>query len=654
MADEDDFEPRLGRMRSGGGKRARRYLGRVLAAANLARGGAFAGQRSRTYSGSRTGRGAGVGRLLASRLAGHRRVIVKTSIVKLAGKGAAGAVAHLRYLQRDGTTRDGEPGVLYGRDSDAVDGRAFTARGGADRHQFRFIVSPEDGDQYEDLRPLTRRLMARVEEDLGTTLDWVAVDHHNTGHPHTHIVVRGVDERGQDLVIARDYLTRGLRERAAELVDLDLGSPSPHEIAARLRREVDQERLTSIDRALLRDSGATREVAASHADPVMQSMRAGRLAKLSRMGLADDRGGGRYRLATGLADTLQRMGERGDIVRTMQRAYGDGAIALPPADHAIFDPRRDGVLVGRVVMRGLADEQADRHFLIVDALDGRAHYVAIGRGQDVEMLAPEAIVEVRGRETSVRPADRAIAAIAGEHAGQYSVEHHLRADANASEDFADAHIRRLEAARRAGLGVIRSASATWTIPADYLEQVEAWERRNLARQPVAITLLSARPVERLVDVDAVTWLDRRRDDPAASLVRDAGFGAEVRRAEIARRAWLIEQELAEQSGDKLVLRRGALATLQRRELMNAAAGVATETGKTYAAAQSGDHLEGTYRGRLDLIGGRFAIVERAHDFTLVPWRPALEQAVGKTVSGLIRDGQVSWTIGRGRQGPTIS
>src|SRR3546814_10121914 len=88
-----------------------------------------------------------------------------------------------------------------------------------DRHQFRFIVSAEDGMEYDDLKPRARRLMQRVEDDLGTKLDWVAVDHYNTGHPHTHIIVRGKDERGVDLVIARDYISHGLRERASELVD---------------------------------------------------------------------------------------------------------------------------------------------------------------------------------------------------------------------------------------------------------------------------------------------------------------------------------------------------------------------------------------------------------------------------------------------------
>ena len=298
MADDDIFEPRLGRIRSQGGKRARKYVSRVLAAANLARGGTFSFSSSKGFSGSRTGRGAGVGRMLASRdrqaAFRQRRVIIKARIVKLAGKGAAGAAAHLRYLQRDGTTRDGAPGALYGADADRVDAREFRERGSSDHHQFRFIVSPEDGAEYDDLKPLTRRLMTRVEQDLGTRLEWVAVDHFNTSHPHTHIIVRGKDHLGADLIIARDYLTSGMRERAAELVDLDLGPRSARDIEQALRAEVEQERLTSIDRALLRGIRDDRVVEARGRDAFDQTIRSGRLAKLSRLGLAEPIGAGRF------------------------------------------------------------------------------------------------------------------------------------------------------------------------------------------------------------------------------------------------------------------------------------------------------------------------------------------------------------------------
>src|SRR3546814_11604731 len=103
----------------------------------------------------------------------------------------------MRNCDRDGTTREGVRGQRYGIDTDRVDLSAGVEQAKGDRHQFRIIVSAEDGMEYDDLKPLTRRLMARVEEDLGTKLDWVAVDHYNTGHPHTHVIVRGKDESGK-------------------------------------------------------------------------------------------------------------------------------------------------------------------------------------------------------------------------------------------------------------------------------------------------------------------------------------------------------------------------------------------------------------------------------------------------------------------------
>lgn len=656
MADDDDFEPRLGRMRSGGGKRARRYLGRVLAAANLAGVGARRAGRATAFSGGRIGRGAGIGRLLASRPGGSRRVIVKTSIVKMAGKGASGALAHLRYLQRDGTTREGDAGALYDRDGDAADARIFHERCTGDRHQFRFIVSPEDGAQFDDLKPLTQRLMQRVEEDLGTRLEWVAVDHYNTGHPHTHIVVRGVDDAGRDLVIARDYLTRGLRERAAELVELDLGPPTHHEIADRLRRETGHERLTSIDRALLRDAVANRDVSLASGGSVEQSLRAARLQKLSRLGLAEPLGAGRFRLAAGLEETLRRMGERGDIIRTMQRAFGDGGIDRAVADRIVFDADQAAgtSLVGRMLARGLADEAADRHYAIVDAADGRAYYVDLGQGADTETIPASAIVAVTPRATGPREADRTIAAVAAARRGQYDADLHLAHDPNATEAFAEAHVRRLEAARRGGVRVERAPSGRWTIPADYIEQVGRWERARQRAHPVSVEILSSQPLEALVEANAATWLDRDALADHPVVARDAGFGTEIAHARDRRRQWLATQGLASIEQGELRYRRNALAVLQERDVQREGTRLARLRGQPYASVAAGERIDGICRQRIDLLSGRFALVERSHDFLLVPWRPALERAVGKPVSGIVREAGISWTIGRGRSGPAIS
>ncbi|TIV05164.1 MAG: conjugal transfer protein TraI, partial [Mesorhizobium sp.] len=190
-----EFRPKLGKIGSRGSKAGKRYAGQVRAAINRAGGNA---QRGGRFNGSRAGRGGAAAAVLRSRdryaAFRQRRVMVKARIVKLAGKGLDGARAHLRYIQRDGVTREGESGELYSAEKDRVDGSDFLDRANGDRHQFRFIVAPEDGIEYDDLKPLTRRLMVQMEEDLGTKLDWVAVDHFNTGHPHTHIMVRGKDD----------------------------------------------------------------------------------------------------------------------------------------------------------------------------------------------------------------------------------------------------------------------------------------------------------------------------------------------------------------------------------------------------------------------------------------------------------------------------
>src|SRR4029450_6143772 len=157
---------------------------------------------------------------------------------------------HITYLKRDGVTRDGAEARMFDAASDKVDERAFAERCRDDRHHFRFIISPEDAAELGDLRTFTRELMSDVARDLGTKLDWIAVDHWNTDNPHVHVLIRGRAEDGQDLVISRDYISRGFRDRAAERVTLELGPRSEQEINSSLVREVEAERWAGLDRAL--------------------------------------------------------------------------------------------------------------------------------------------------------------------------------------------------------------------------------------------------------------------------------------------------------------------------------------------------------------------------------------------------------------------
>ncbi|HOP20913.1 MAG TPA: hypothetical protein PK585_12590, partial [Amphiplicatus sp.] len=185
MSDEDEFRPKLGRIRSAGGRAAKRFTARLYARMEKARPGVFAKRSGARFSGARIGRGAGVAASFAHRAHPFakfraRRVAVKIRSVRLGKNGLAKARAHLRYIQRDGAERDGTPGKLYGPARDAVDGAAFLEEGKTDRHQFRIILSPEEAGELEKLEAFTRDVMASAERDLETKLDWVAVNHYDT------------------------------------------------------------------------------------------------------------------------------------------------------------------------------------------------------------------------------------------------------------------------------------------------------------------------------------------------------------------------------------------------------------------------------------------------------------------------------------------
>ena len=251
---DDDFDPRPGRIHHGnqGSKRPKSFVGEVMRAAKRAghRGQTF--RRSSGTAGRSTfGRGRRAALSLASRSPG-RRVVVMDRIVRHRGGRfrSAPLSKHLAYLKRDGVTRDGADARMFDAASDDADAKAFAERCEEDRHHFRFTVSPEDAGQLADLRAFTRELMKDAERDLGTGLDWVAVDHWNTDNPHIHVLVRGRTDDGHDLIISRDYISNGLHARAAERVTLELGPRSELEIRAGLENEVGAERWTSLDGSL--------------------------------------------------------------------------------------------------------------------------------------------------------------------------------------------------------------------------------------------------------------------------------------------------------------------------------------------------------------------------------------------------------------------
>jgi hypothetical protein len=410
-------------------------------------------------------------------------------------------------------------------------------------------------------------------------------------------------------------------------------------------REIEQERFTGIDRRLLRVIDADGLVSPHDPDRIEQSLRAGRLATLGRMGLAVEERKGRWRLSDELEPTLRAMGKRGDIIATLDREVRARELAATPADYAVYDPAcaSGQPIVGRVAARGLSDEQVGREYLIVEGIDGRAHYVEIGLGGD-EQGREGAIVRIAPTPVAVRDVDRTVAEIATLNGGRYSEDIHFHCDPTASERFVQAHVRRLEAIRRSTGAVERESDGTWKIAADHVQRALEYERKRADREPVRIEPLGAIALEQLPAHDGITWLD---EDASLSDAHGptGSFGSKVADTLRRRQQWLVEQGLADKP-DRLDI-------LRRRELQRVARQLSRELGAPFVEAEPGLPIEGTYRRSVQVGMMRMAVIENGHEFTLVPWRPVLERQIGKEVSGTMRGRNVSWTLGRQRSGPEI-
>ena len=376
----DEFEPSLGRIGRTKSGRQKSFYRQVMEVAYKS------GMRSKSessFTGQRIGRGGGWGTLTSMGLmrGGQRRAVIKVRIAKLKVSNLSAARAHMRYIQRDGVTLQGEPGQLYGKEADTVDGAAFVERCDGDRHQFRIIVSADDGAELADLKPFIRDLMQRMELDLATELDWVAVDHFNTGHPHTHIIIKGKAEDRNDLIIAKDYITHGIRQRVSELLTLELGPENEFDQKLKLVRQVEVDRYTQLDRSILKhtDQGFLVVSAMPPSDPANHAASMRRLRHLKNLGLAEERQTGVWEIDANTEPKLRALGQREDIIKTMHRVMREAEIDRPAGNSAIFNGAETKTkVVGRVAAIGLTDEITDRHYVVVDGTDGRVHYADIG------------------------------------------------------------------------------------------------------------------------------------------------------------------------------------------------------------------------------------------------------------------------------------
>ena len=748
MSDEDDFRLRTkARKNSNRGAEVNipaNYKGfHQGVRAALVRGKAVSGRRTLTvHSTPRTGRFNARGRGRAALEHGigpkqgwrihkatgdryrARRALVKVRVVKLHNAKSSVSRGHLAYLQREGAgverteALEGSAeltptrGQLYGpEDGVEIDARDFVARsqesfdGRGDPHQFRIMISPEDGaelarvngDGTPNLKNTTRALMAQMEEDLGTRLDWVAVDHFDTAHPHTHIIARGVTHDGKGLNIAGEYISRGIRGRLEEELTRELGWKSELAIRQEMKRDMTAMRVTTADRHIangmdkLTNTIDLRAGASAATFPAHSSMNRhiliGRMRHLKSMGLATQIESGRWHIENDALKTLGQIEQREQLNKDIHAAMKRADIKRPVRLH---DGRQsyDGSLsthrvIGRVIAKThVYDEGMDasqkgggKVRFIIDAIDG--YVITVETGMDTragEAAKIGSIIEVS--PPNLRTVDRNIQALAtgkDYHGtprngliGNYAIA------TSGPDDWMDgsgsrgaAHMRahRLRLGALVKAGVVQVASKDkdgdpneWRVPNDFEERAIALDLKQ--GRASGVKLLSVQNLEQQLASPGATWLDRAqvswgRGGLGGISVKSSAFAKELDTAFQQRRTWLIERGYAELRQDaqktSIIYKRGYLKALEEEGFKAATQKLEGMTGKAHIAAQSGRLIEGTVAQKFELTQGPHAMIETQRAFYLVPWESTHSQKWGKRIKGrVLSGGGIDWDTGRTR------
>lgn len=660
--EDDRFEVRLGRVRSRSG--ARKVTSFMNGLERSAKG------RSRSTRGRRGGRRS------VRQMAFHRRVNVKASIKQMSSGGVAALRKHVDYIGRDGAAENDERAKLYGNGVETdvekeldqqseIDperkevhpAKSFLNRCKDDRHHFRFIVSPEDSARMQDLSGFTRDLVSRMERDLGTKLDWVAANHYDTGQPHVHLVVRGVRDDGKDLVIPRRYISQTLRERAQELASTELGPVSQMEGRVRLARTVQTQGFTRLDKELidkLENGVLDMRGAVPNSRVWHRQLQVRRLEVLASMGLAERQGSGRWSVSENFEDTLRGIAERKDMVRAIHRSMErrgveDGAATARRlvTERNRFDPNRLGAtpVTGMVRHFGRPNDTRPGGFIVIEAVNGQALYTKVADDETFDSLRKGQVVTFTPHHIGPRRIDRSIVTYAEANEGIYSEARHATSSGRVSPAYAQAHARRLEALRRKGL-VSCNRDGSWRVPGDYINRVTQYEAERAKRLPTPISRDSQQTLKEMQQARGVTWLDRFSAD---NTLTDMEERSHVFERAFSERAKAL-RELGIDVGNEGRLPLGALEKLEGIDLADAAKTSGVKD-KPYSPLGKAKRIEGVYKMAIERPSGKFAVIERARDFTLVPWRPVMERRLGKSLIGRVSSGGISWDV-TGRAGPS--
>lgn len=552
------------------------------------------------------------------------------------GKSSGGASAlksHVKYISRGDAGKDGEKAALFNAQGEEVDKPEFMTRWEGDRHHWRFIISPENGHQIDDFQGYVRGIMGKVESDLGTKLEWVSAVHYDTDDIHAHVLVRGKNDRGDDLVIGQDYIKEGIRRRAQELATEIIGERSIEEIQRSMEAQVDALRVTSLDRFIIANVDKSRRIGVRKKQNFDKSIHyegliKGRLKYLAAAGLAKEERAGVFLLKEDYKAALAQVAEKNDAIKRLYKKGVDrGLDGL--AIYSLKAEEGRGI-EGRIVDKGLHEELYERKYIVVRDMAEKLHYVPTGDFKQFDRLEVGSLVKIGPGGRSNGKADRNIAEMAAKNGGIYDAElHRQHVEKNMKyipeadrPKYLELHQIRIDTLLKNGV-VEDLGSGRYQVPADVIEggaaitaEINAKENKRFYPK---VEVLSVKPVEKLVSAEKKTWLDVELQQQSKGKSSLSDYDRAIKQALKERKDWLVKQNLGLiQSNGEFALRDGALQRLDVMEARAAGRTLAGKLGFEYRDSAVKPEFAMRYEGYVTLETGPWAAVSKSRGLYLMP------------------------------------
>lgn len=553
--------------------------------------------------------------------------------------------AHVNYLLRTLKAQGGESPIgLYNGSEENIDFKNTQHIWGNEKRHFRIVLSPQDGKEL-DLQRYARDLMGHMEADLGTKLEWVAANHYDTDNPHVHIVIRGKDDQGRDLLIPPDYITHGIRNRAETIVQQELGPLTLVELQQRLAKSRKTDRVNKLDYELeeLQQKNGLVNILGEKYDRSIAVKE--RLHHLSTLGLAEESSFGIWRVNNNLVKSIREVVEFKQIEKTVNDTFQQ------PRGWVKFDKDSTKVdaIYGVIRGKGVSDDTMDRGHLLVDGVDGKVHFVP--------MFVNEAYMKYRAGDhiklfvikppPISAPSDNNFSTFAEKGDRFYNRSDFINFVKDKKKlpnditpyEYADAHEKRLITLLARGI-VQRDESDTLkrvVIPKDLLGRIEAYQQslKSLPKNRQGIQVIDSEPVQQQIKARGVTFLDRILIDKAPGIV-NINFGAEVIVALEERKKFLLAHGLAVKHHEGIRVDRESLKKLKKMELHDYAQKMISSHTEVVVLREGGKFIGKASRVK-EMRSGKFIeVVRNTEDNTrkmmLVPFRPQYDKLIGKYIS----------------------